>query len=55
MLGFFVYPESRARFLQMLKEAGLMAELREGLGIHSDGDALEFWSYGSKREEVNKD
>lgn len=45
ILGLFVYPDSRAKFLQYLRRAGLLAELRSGLGASESARILDFWSY----------
>ncbi|KAI0655087.1 hypothetical protein C8Q70DRAFT_1021781 [Cubamyces menziesii] len=45
VLGMFVYPDSRAKFLQLLGQAGLLAELRVGMGASESARALDFWSY----------
>ncbi|KAJ6610907.1 hypothetical protein B0H10DRAFT_2058532 [Mycena sp. CBHHK59/15] len=41
----FVYPESRARFLQILERVGALAELNANLGCGMSGSEVEFWSY----------
>ncbi|KAK0478348.1 hypothetical protein IW261DRAFT_1565329 [Armillaria novae-zelandiae] len=41
----FVYPDSRAQFTGMLKEAGLLDSLFSGSGIQSTHSLVDFWSY----------
>ncbi|KAM5536191.1 hypothetical protein V8D89_010090 [Ganoderma adspersum] len=45
ILGLFVYPESRAKFLSLLGRVGLLPELRVGLGASDSVQVLDFWSY----------
>ncbi|KAI0778194.1 hypothetical protein BD413DRAFT_684120 [Trametes elegans] len=45
ILGMFVYPESRAKFLEYLRRVGLLPELQAGLGAPESVRALDFWSY----------
>ena len=45
ILDLFVYPESRAKFLSLLGRAGLLPELRSGLGASDSVQILDFWSY----------
>ncbi|PCH33640.1 hypothetical protein WOLCODRAFT_160226 [Wolfiporia cocos MD-104 SS10] len=41
----FVYPDSRAQFLEILDAAGLLNELRSSIGYSDSVDVLDFWSY----------
>lgn len=41
ILQLFIFPESRARFLAMLKRANILPELDEKIAR----DNLDFWSY----------
>ncbi|OJT15833.1 Meiotically up-regulated gene 65 protein [Trametes pubescens] len=45
ILEAFVYPDSRAQFLQYLRRVGLLAEFRAGLGTSESARAVDFWSY----------
>ncbi|KAJ7103528.1 hypothetical protein B0H15DRAFT_812608, partial [Mycena belliarum] len=45
ILQTFIYPESRARFLQMLERAGVAGELKAELGMGFSSSEVEFWSY----------
>ena len=47
ILALFVYPDSRAQFVEMLRRAGLLSELKASLGVSASKQALEFWSYSS--------
>lgn len=47
MLRLFVFPESRAKFLQLLGQAGMLAELNVELGIGLGATEVDFWSYAS--------
>ncbi|KAJ7900352.1 hypothetical protein B0H14DRAFT_2673333 [Mycena olivaceomarginata] len=53
ILHSYIYPESRARFIQMLERVGVLAELNAELGAVSSSSEVEFWSYlnegGEKR------
>ncbi|KAI1797888.1 hypothetical protein LXA43DRAFT_982497 [Ganoderma leucocontextum] len=52
ILGLFVYPESRAKFLFLLGRVGLLPEIRAGLGV-SDSysvQVLDFWSYSYTKD-----
>ncbi|KAI0335264.1 hypothetical protein GY45DRAFT_1317193 [Cubamyces sp. BRFM 1775] len=53
ILGVFVYPDSRAKFLQLLAQAGLLAELRAGMGASESVRALDFWSYTQDLEDIS--
>ncbi|KAH9898392.1 hypothetical protein C8Q73DRAFT_684699 [Cubamyces lactineus] len=53
LMGMFVYPDSRAQFLQLLGQAGLLAELRTGMGASESARALDFWSYTQDLEDVS--
>ncbi|KAK0245693.1 hypothetical protein EDD85DRAFT_27527 [Armillaria nabsnona] len=41
----FVYPDSRAQFTGMLKEAGMLDSLFSNSGIQSTHSLVDFWSY----------
>lgn len=46
-MSYFVYPDSRAQFVDLLGRAGLLPDLHAGFGM-SDLDSLQildFWSY----------
>ncbi|KAJ7169895.1 hypothetical protein C8R46DRAFT_1090464 [Mycena filopes] len=45
ILHSFIYPESRARFLEMLERAGVLGELNSDLGAVQSSSEVEFWSY----------
>ncbi|KAJ6509540.1 hypothetical protein C8R47DRAFT_1099078 [Mycena vitilis] len=45
ILHSFIYPESRARFMQMLEGAGILGELNAELGGHVSSSEVQFWSY----------
>ncbi|TBU48329.1 hypothetical protein BD309DRAFT_987385 [Dichomitus squalens] len=45
ILSLFVYPDSRAQFISLLAKAGLLQDLRAGLGISDSMQFLDFWSY----------
>ncbi|KAJ7492614.1 hypothetical protein FB451DRAFT_1219036 [Mycena latifolia] len=45
ILQSFIYPESRARFMQMLERAGVVGELNAELGTGLPSTEFEFWSY----------
>jgi len=47
MLQLFMFPESRAQFLKLLGQAGLLPELNIGLSIGFGSSEIEFWSYAS--------
>ncbi|KAF8216238.1 hypothetical protein K438DRAFT_1800304 [Mycena galopus ATCC 62051] len=47
ILHSFIYPESRARFIQMLECVGALAELQSQVGAVSSNE-VEFWSYVKK-------
>jgi len=53
ILGLFVYPDSRARYLEFLERAGLLPELKLGLGQSDNLQVLDFWSYGSRLDGLN--
>jgi hypothetical protein len=48
----FIYPDSRARFLELLGHAGLLPELNVGLGIGWSASEVDFWSYASELGEI---
>ncbi|KAK0465021.1 uncharacterized protein EV420DRAFT_1512446, partial [Desarmillaria tabescens] len=41
----FVYPDSRAQFTSMLKDAGMLDSLFSNTGIQSTHSLVDFWSY----------
>ncbi|KAI0724562.1 hypothetical protein C8T65DRAFT_563506 [Cerioporus squamosus] len=45
ILALFIYPESRAKFLSLLGRAGLLSDLRAGIGASDSAQILDFWSY----------
>ncbi|KAG5647995.1 hypothetical protein DXG03_007029 [Asterophora parasitica] len=45
VLKSFIYPDSRAKFLAILRTAGLLPELNVSLGMGSGGSEMNFWSY----------
>ncbi|KAJ7181664.1 hypothetical protein C8R43DRAFT_1055353 [Mycena crocata] len=45
ILHSFIYPESRARFIQMLERVGVLAELNSDLGVGVSSSEVQFWSY----------
>ncbi|KAJ7092731.1 hypothetical protein C8R44DRAFT_816387 [Mycena epipterygia] len=45
ILHSFIYPESRARFIQMLERVGVLAELNSDLAAGLSSSEVEFWSY----------
>ena len=47
MLRLFVFPESRAQFLKLLGQAGMLPELNVELGIGFGSTEIDFWSYAS--------
>jgi hypothetical protein len=51
----FIYPESRARFLELLGHADLLPELNVGLGIGWSASEVDFWSYASEIGEIRED
>ncbi|KAJ7038194.1 hypothetical protein C8F04DRAFT_1393095 [Mycena alexandri] len=48
ILQSFIYPESRARFLQMLERAGVLGELNSDPGAINSSSEVDFWSYLNK-------
>ncbi|KAF8898736.1 hypothetical protein BD779DRAFT_1485309 [Infundibulicybe gibba] len=47
ILHTFIFPDSRARFLQLLASAGILPELNVTLGIGWHASETDFWSYTS--------
>jgi len=47
LLHSFIYPDSRAKFLDLLGHAGLLPELNVPLGIGWSAADVDFWSYAS--------
>ncbi|OBZ78999.1 hypothetical protein A0H81_01126 [Grifola frondosa] len=45
ILQLFIYPDSRAKFLDILARSGLLPELQAGLGVSKSMHVLDFWSY----------
>ncbi|KAJ6604655.1 hypothetical protein DFH09DRAFT_1123408 [Mycena vulgaris] len=45
VLRSFIYPESRARFIQMLERVGVLGELNSGFGGRLSSSEVQFWSY----------
>jgi hypothetical protein len=43
----FIYPDSRAKFLELLGHSGLLPEMNIGLGIGRSTAEIDFWSYAS--------
>ncbi|KAG7450512.1 uncharacterized protein BT62DRAFT_518427 [Guyanagaster necrorhizus] len=41
----FVYPDSRAQFMSMLRDAGMLESLFSNAGIQSAHSLVDFWSY----------
>ena len=52
ILHLYVFPESRAQFLKLLGQAGLLPELNIGLGIGFGSTEIDFWSYASGLSDV---
>ncbi|KAJ6575119.1 hypothetical protein B0H19DRAFT_1127243 [Mycena capillaripes] len=50
ILHSFIYPESRARFIQMLERVGVLGELSAELGAGQSSSEVEFWSYLNEGE-----
>lgn len=47
LLHSFIYPDSRAKLLELLGHAGLLPELNVPLGIGWSAADVDFWSYAS--------
>ncbi|KZP31343.1 hypothetical protein FIBSPDRAFT_849833 [Athelia psychrophila] len=47
LLHSFIYPDSRAKFLELLGHAGLLPEMNVPLGIGWSAADIDFWSYAS--------
>jgi hypothetical protein len=45
LLHSFIYPDSRAHFLEILGRAKLLLELNVSLGIGWSASEVDFWSY----------
>lgn len=52
ILRSFVYPDSRAQFLEILDTANLLAELKVGMGVSESAQILDFWSYEHRLEGI---
>ncbi|CCM07095.1 uncharacterized protein FIBRA_09422 [Fibroporia radiculosa] len=52
VLNLFVYPDSRAQFLQILDIACLLEELRAGMSVPNSSEVVDFWSYGHELESL---
>ncbi|KZT65136.1 hypothetical protein DAEQUDRAFT_769080 [Daedalea quercina L-15889] len=61
ILRTFVFPDSRAQFLEILDAANLLGELKAGMGIADHAQVLDFWSYAptsptaGRRDEAGND
>ena len=44
ILNLFIYPDSRARFLEIVGLCGLLPDLDAGLGLASPNQVLDFYS-----------
>jgi len=47
ILRSFIYPDSRAQFLELLGHSGILPEMNVGLGIGWSATDIDFWSYAS--------
>jgi hypothetical protein len=47
LLRSFIYPDSRAKFLELLGHSGLLPEMNVALGIGWSSTEIDFWSYVS--------
>jgi len=47
LLRSFIYPDSRAQFLELLELSGLLPEINIGLGLGQSTTEIDFWSYTS--------
>jgi len=47
ILRSFIYPDSRAQFLELLGHSGILPEMNIGLGIGWSATDIDFWSYAS--------
>jgi hypothetical protein len=47
ILRSFIYPDSRAQFLELLGYSGLLPEMNVALGIGWSATDIDFWSYAS--------
>ncbi|TFY69244.1 hypothetical protein EVJ58_g513, partial [Rhodofomes roseus] len=45
ILRTFVFPDSRAQFVEILDAADLLGELKAGMGVSDQAQVLDFWSY----------
>lgn len=48
----FVYPESRAQFVELLSRSGLLEDLRACTDGSGGLQALDFWSYSSSLDRI---
>ena len=53
----FVFPDSRALFFKILRNAGILADLKAGGFVSSldSSQSLNFWSYVNERESLSDD
>lgn len=54
ILQSFVYPESRAQFVELLAQAGLLVDLQTTPGSPGPLAMLDFWSYASSLDKLPK-
>jgi hypothetical protein len=47
LLRSFIFPDSRAQFLELLGRSGLLPEMNIGLGIGWSATEIDFWSYAT--------
>jgi hypothetical protein len=50
LLHSFIFPDSRAQFLELLGQCGLLSEMNVGIGIGWTTTDIDFWSYASGLE-----
>ncbi|KIM85209.1 hypothetical protein PILCRDRAFT_817208 [Piloderma croceum F 1598] len=50
LLHSFIFPDSRAQFLELLGQCGLLPEMNVGIGIGWTTTDIDFWSYASGLE-----
>lgn len=55
MLHLYVFPDSRAQFLKLLGQAGMLPELNTGLGLGFGATEVDFWSYASTWDEAGSE
>lgn len=53
ILHSFVYPDSRAQFLEILDAAGMLGDLKSSMGISDSTEVLDFWSYAHHLEPLD--